>query len=130
MRRGMYVGKVGSYTVCGPGTDPWIRVKKLLDSERLPNISVQGGRGGRGSVNKQGEFNRLKQACNDNNGNFICVFECTIVNLATYRQFTNAAWDWIIKKKNNKNKNKQKQTQTKTKTIIVIIIIIIIIMFY
>ena len=24
-------------------------------------------------------------------GNFICVFECTIVNLATYRQFTNAA---------------------------------------
>ena len=33
---------------------------------------------------------------NDNNGNFIYVFECTIVNLATYRQFTNAAWDWII----------------------------------
>ena len=28
---------------------------------------------------------------NGNNGNFICVFECTIVNLATYRQFTNAA---------------------------------------
>ena len=27
----------------------------------------------------------------NNNGNFICVFECTIVNLATYRQFTNAA---------------------------------------
>ena len=26
-----------------------------------------------------------------NNGNFTCVFECTIVNLATYRQFTNAA---------------------------------------
>ena len=26
-----------------------------------------------------------------NNGNFICVFECTIVNLATFRQFTNAA---------------------------------------
>ena len=25
------------------------------------------------------------------NGNFICVFDCTIVNLATYRQFTNAA---------------------------------------
>ena len=50
----MNVGKLGSYTVCGPGTDPWIRVKKLLDSERLPNISVQGGRG---SVNKQGEFN-------------------------------------------------------------------------
>ena len=23
---------------------------------------------------------------NNNNGNFICVFECTIVNLATYRQ--------------------------------------------
>ena len=28
---------------------------------------------------------------NNNNGNFICVFECTIVNLATYRQFTDAA---------------------------------------
>ena len=27
----------------------------------------------------------------NNNGNFICIFECTIVNLATYRQFTNAA---------------------------------------
>ena len=37
------------------------------------------------------------------------VFECSIVNLATYRQFTNAAWDWIIKKK------KQKQKQNKTK---------------
>ena len=46
---------------------------------------------------------------NNNNGNFICVFECTIVNLATYRQFTNAAWDWIIKNKKNKNKNKTKK---------------------
>ena len=27
---------------------------------------------------------------NNNDGNFICVFECIIVNLATYRQFTNA----------------------------------------
>ena len=26
----------------------------------------------------------------------LIAFECTIVNLATYRQFTNAAWDWII----------------------------------
>ena len=26
-------------------------------------------------------------------------FKGTIVNLATYRQFTNATWDWIIKKK-------------------------------
>ena len=43
----------------------------------------------------------------NNNGNFICVFECKIVNLSTYTQFTNAAWDWIIKKK--------KQTKTKTK---------------
>ena len=49
---------------------------------------------------------------NNNNGNFICAFECTIVNLATYRQFTNAAWDWIIKKK----KQKQKQDKDKTKT--------------
>ena len=42
----------------------------------------------------------------NNNGNFICVFECKIVNLSTYTQFTNAAWDWITKKK--------KQTKTKT----------------
>ena len=41
---------------------------------------------------------------NNNNGNFICVFECTIVNLATYRQFTNAAWDWIIYKKQKTKK--------------------------
>ena len=34
-------------------------------------------------------------------------FEGTVVNLATYRQFTNAAWDSIIKKKKKyKNKNK------------------------
>ena len=46
---------------------------------------------------------------NNNNGNFICVFECTIVNLATYRQFTNAAWDWIIKKKKQKTKTKAKK---------------------
>ena len=56
---------------------------------------------------------------NNNNGNFTCVFECTIVNLATYRQFTNAAWDWIIKNKTKnktKTKNKkQKQNQTKAK---------------
>ena len=52
----------------------------------------------------------------NNNGNFFCVFECTIVNLATYRQVTNAAWDWIIykKRKTKKTKNKKK-TKTKTK---------------
>ena len=50
----------------------------------------------------------------NNDGNFICVFECTIVNLSTYTQFTNAAWDWIIKNK-KQTKNKQKQTKTKTK---------------
>ena len=44
---------------------------------------------------------------NNNNGNFFCGFESAIVNLATYRQFTNAAWDWIIKKikENNNNNN-------------------------
>ena len=36
---------------------------------------------------------------------FICVFEWTIVNLATYRQFTNAAWDWMIKKQNKTKQN-------------------------
>ena len=52
----------------------------------------------------------------NNNGNFISVFECTIVNLSTYTQFTNAAWDWIIKKKKtNKNKNKTKQKPKRKK---------------
>ena len=50
----------------------------------------------------------------DDNGNFICVFECTIVNLATYRQFTNPAWDWVIKKKKTK-KNKSKKKKRKEK---------------
>ena len=49
----------------------------------------------------------------NNNGNFICVFDCTIVNLATYRQFTNAAWDWIIKE--NQTNKQQKQNKTKSK---------------
>ena len=49
---------------------------------------------------------------NNNNGNFICVFGCTIVNLTTYRQFTNAAWDWTIKKK-KKQKTKQKEKEIK-----------------
>ena len=53
---------------------------------------------------------------NNNNGNFICVFECTIVNLATYRQFTNAAWDGIIYKKKKKQKTENKKQKTKTKT--------------
>ena len=46
------------------------------------------------------------------------VFECTIVNLATCRQFTYAAWDWIIKKKkknNKKNSNKKNNNNKKTK---------------
>ena len=44
------------------------------------------------------------------------VFECTLVNLATYRQFTNAAWDWMIKKKKTKTKKKnKKQNKTKAK---------------
>ena len=47
---------------------------------------------------------------NNNNENFTCVFECTIVNLAMYRQFTDAAWDWMIKKKKqNKTKAKKKK---------------------
>ena len=60
----------------------------------------------------------LSTTTTNNNGNFICVFECTIVTLATYRQFTNAAWDWIIKKTNKKQtktKTKQKQNKTKAK---------------
>ena len=61
-------------------------------------------------------INDVLSSRNNNNANFICVFECTIVNLATYRQFTNAAWDWIIKKKKQtKNKNKKNKSKNKTK---------------
>ena len=42
-----------------------------------------------------------------NNWNFIYAFECRIVNLATYRQFTNVAWDWIIQKKKKEKKRKE-----------------------
>ena len=79
------------------------------------------------------ELNKYNNNNNDNNGNFICVFECTIVNLATYRQFTNAAWDWIIKKKKRKsNQNCIKSGLSQflylqQKIIIIIIIIILII---
>ena len=75
---------------------------------------------------KEAEYPKIKNKNNykdndNNNGNFICVFECTIVNLATYRQFTNAAWDWITykkkkdKKQKTKKQNKTKQNKNKTK---------------
>ena len=35
------------------------------------------------------------------------------VNLATYRQFTNAAWDWIIQKKKRKESKKEKEKKSK-----------------
>ena len=41
------------------------------------------------------------------------VFECTIVKLATYRQFTNAAWDWIIQKKRKEGKKERKKERKK-----------------
>ena len=44
----------------------------------------------------------------DDNGNFLFVFECTVVNFATYRQFTNAAWDCIIEKKKKKGEEEEK----------------------
>ena len=43
-------------------------------------------------------YNNNNNDDNNNNGNFICVFECPVVNLAMYRQFTNAAAN------NNNNK--------------------------
>ena len=47
------------------------------------------------------------------NWNFISVFECTVVNLATYRQFTTGCLRLnYSKKKLKQNKNK---TQNKTK---------------
>ena len=35
------------------------------------------------------------------------------LNLATNRQFTNAAWDWIIKKQTNQNREKKKKKKRK-----------------
>ena len=35
------------------------------------------------------------------------------LNLATNRQFTNAAWDWIIKKQTNKPKKKERKKKEK-----------------
>ena len=52
---------------------------------------------------------------NNNNGNFIGVFECTVVNLATYRQFTNAAWDWILQKKQKQKKKTKKKEKKERK---------------
>ena len=44
------------------------------------------------------------------------VFECTIVNLATYRQFTNVEIGLSIKtKKTKKQKHKQNESQKKKK---------------
>ena len=45
---------------------------------------------------------------NNNNGNFICVFGCTILNLSTYRQFTNAFEIGLFKKKERKKKEKKR----------------------
>ena len=64
---------------------------------------------------KQKKNNIMINNSKNDNGNFICVFECTIVNLATYRQFTNAAWDWIVQENENKNKNKTTTTTTTKK---------------
>ena len=44
------------------------------------------------------------------------IFECTIVNLATYRQFTNVEIGLSIKtKKTKKQKHKQNESQKKKK---------------
>ena len=59
---------------------------------------------------------KTQQLYNNNNGDFICVFECTIVNLATYRQFTNAAWDWIIQKRKERKKKEKKSKEKKNQT--------------
>ena len=40
---------------------------------------------------------------------------CTIVNLAMHRQFTNVAWDWIIKNKKTNKQNKQTNKTNKKK---------------
>ena len=64
-------------------------------------------RGSHNSNNNNNNNNKKKKNRNHNNndnGNFVCVFECTIVNLATYRQFTDTAWDWIIPKEKEEGK--------------------------
>ena len=61
-------------------------------TERFKPISLDFGfADGDRSFSCEAVNNNNKINNNNNNGNFICVFECTIVNLATYRQFTNAA---------------------------------------
>ena len=50
-----------------------------------------------------------------------CVFECTIVNLVMYKQFTKAAWDWIIqkkKKKKDREKKEKKRSQNCIKSVL------------
>ena len=77
---------------------------------------------------------------NNNNGNFISVFECTIVNHATYRQVQMLLEIGLLKRKKQKQKQKLKnKTKQKPKkkniyiyikiALIIIIIIIIIINF-
>ena len=44
---------------------------------------------------------------NNNNGNFICVFECTIVNLATYRHLQMLLEIELLKKKREKEKKRK-----------------------
>ena len=49
------------------------------------------------------------------NGNFISLFECTVVNLATYRQFTTGCLRLnFSKKKFKQNKNKTQNKTNKT----------------
>ena len=41
----------------------------------------------------------------------LCFWMYNCKSRATYRQFTNAAWDWIIKKLKTKTKTKQQKTK-------------------
>ena len=59
------------------------------------------------TTNMAAVTSRANQQSPNNHGNFICVFECTIVNLATYRQI---GW---LKTKQNKTKAKQKRREIK-----------------
>ena len=54
-------------------------------------VLVHTAAGGTGSLVCQMAKNAGNNNNNNNNGNFMSVFECTIVNLDMYRQFTNAA---------------------------------------
>ena len=112
-----FLYKIWKYVVYGQALEwgnLWTSISRLITAPLLSwsNSAHNNNDNDNNNNNNNNNNNSNSNNNNNNNGNFICVFECTIVNLATYRQFTNAAWDCIIKKKKT---NKQTKTKTKAK---------------